>query len=52
MVNRGSYGVTIRGKNIGGIESHPINNSITIDSIKPTITGNFTGHIVITYRVL
>jgi hypothetical protein len=52
MVDGGSYGVTIRGRNSGGVESHPINNSITIDSIKPTITGNFTGHIVITYRVL
>ena len=52
MVNGGSYGVTIRGRNIGGVESHPINNSITIDSIKPKVTGNFTGHTVITYRVL
>ena len=43
MVNGGSYEVTIRGKNIGGVESHPINNSMTIDSIKPTITGNLTG---------
>ena len=52
MVSGGSYGVTIRGKNIGGVESHSINNSITIDSIKPKVTGKFTGHIVITYRVL
>jgi hypothetical protein len=52
LVNGGSYEVTIRGKNIGGVESHPINNSITVDSIKPKVTGNFTGHIVITYRVL
>ena len=43
MVNGGSYGVTIRGMNIGGVESHPINNSITIDSIKPNVTGNLTG---------
>ena len=52
MVNRESYGVTIRGRNIGGVESHPMNNSITVDSIKPKVTGNFTGHTVITYRVL
>ena len=52
LVNGGSYEVTIRGKNIGGVESHPINNSITVDSIKPKVTGNFTGHIVITNRVL
>ena len=52
MVNGGSYGVTIRGINIGGVESHPINNSITVDSIKPKVTGNFTGHTVIAYRVL
>ena len=43
MVNGGSYGVTIGGKNIGGVESHSINNSVTIDSIKPNITGNLTG---------
>ena len=52
MVNGGSYEVIIRGKNIGGVESHPINNSMTVDSIKPKDTGNFTGHTVITYRVL
>lgn len=52
MVSGGSYGVSIRGKNIGGAESHPINNSIAIDSIKPKVTGKFTGYIVITYRVL
>jgi hypothetical protein len=37
MVNGGSYAVTIRGKNIGGVESHPINNSITVDSKKPKV---------------
>ena len=52
MVSGGSYGVTIRGENIGGVESHPINNSIAIDSIKPNVTGKFTWHKVITYRVL
>jgi hypothetical protein len=30
MVNGGSYGVTIRGMNIGGVESHPINNANTM----------------------
>jgi len=43
MVDGGSYGVTITGINIGGVESHPINNSMTVDSIKPKITGNLTG---------
>jgi len=44
MVDGGkSYSVTIRGKNVGGVESHPISNSMTLDSIKPTITGNITG---------
>lgn len=42
MVDGGSYGVTIRGINIGGVESHPINNSMTVDSIKPKFRGNFT----------
>jgi hypothetical protein len=40
MIDGGSYGVTIRGRNSGGVESRPINNSITVDSIKPKVTGN------------
>ena len=42
MVDGGSYGVTIRGINIGGVKSLPINNSMTVDSIKPQFRGNFT----------